>query len=118
MYRRRSGRIGEGARLESGWGLKTSGGSNPSFSVSRDGGMVDTRRLERRAERRGGPTPPPGMWVASEGEVSKNLPGWWNGRHRRLKISCPYGRGGSNPPLGTIITKFGRVAEWLKALAC
>ena len=28
-------------------------------------------------------------------------PGWWNGRHWRLKISCPKGRTGSNPVSGT-----------------
>ena len=28
-------------------------------------------------------------------------PGWWNGRHWRLKISCPKGRTGSNPVPGT-----------------
>ena len=29
------------------------------------------------------------------------MPGWWNGRHRRLKISRSIGRAGSSPASGT-----------------
>ena len=29
------------------------------------------------------------------------MPAWWNGRHRRLKISWPKGRAGSSPAAGT-----------------
>jgi hypothetical protein len=29
------------------------------------------------------------------------LPGWWNGRHKRLKISRAQARAGSSPALGT-----------------
>ena len=29
------------------------------------------------------------------------MPLWWNGRHSRLKICCPYGRAGSSPASGT-----------------
>ena len=29
------------------------------------------------------------------------MPAWWNGRHKRLKISGPEGRAGSSPAAGT-----------------
>ena len=31
------------------------------------------------------------------------MPAWWNGRHKRLKISGPEGRAGSIPAAGTIV---------------
>ena len=42
------------------------------------------------------------------------MPGWWNGRHRGLKIPCPQGRAGSTPALGT---KFENYARDLKMRA-
>src|SRR6056297_732511 len=34
---------------------------------------------------------------------SRRVRAWWNGRHRRLKISRPQGRAGSNPAAGTTL---------------
>ena len=34
------------------------------------------------------------------------LPAWWNGRHKRLKISGPEGRAGSSPAAGTTADMF------------
>ncbi len=33
--------------------------------------------------------------------IKTNVPLWWNGRHKRLKISSLYGRTGSSPVSGT-----------------
>ena len=37
------------------------------------------------------------------------LPGWWNGRHWRLKISWPHGRTGSSPVPGIEKSEFDTI---------
>ena len=40
-------------------------------------------------------------------------PGWWNGRHWRLKISWPHGRTGSSPVPGIEKSEFDTIKFWL-----
>ena len=40
-------------------------------------------------------------------------PGWWNGRHWRLKISWPHGRTGSSPVPGMEKSEFDTIRFWL-----
>lgn len=43
--------------------------------------------------------------------VATPWPAWWNGRHKRLKISGPEGRAGSSPAAGTKV-----ISLYFKAL--
>ena len=55
--------------------------------------------------------------VASSNLVSRSKPGWWNGRHKGLKIPRKFFRIGSSPISGTIKQKIAECTAMM-SLAC